>query len=98
MHPDQDEYIFVLEGRIDLILDGKTTSASSGDLVCMPRGIPHAFFNNSGLPAEALFWAAPAGKLVDLYRRIHNMSSPSEVVKVSPEYGVVFMPPISSAS
>ena len=98
VHPHQDEYIYVLEGRIDLILDGKTTSASAGDLVRMPRGIPHAFFNNSGKPAQALFWAAPAGKLVDLYRRIHNMSSPAEVVKVAREYDVVFMPPISSAA
>ena len=88
----------MLEGRIDLILDGKTTSASVGDLVRMPRGIPHAFFNNSGAPVQALFWAAPAGKLVELYRRIHNMSNPAEVVKVAREYDVVFMPPISSAA
>jgi mannose-6-phosphate isomerase-like protein (cupin superfamily) len=98
VHPHQDEYIFVLEGRIDLILDGNTTAAAAGDLVRMPRGIPHAFFNNSGAPAHALFWAAPAGKLVDLYRRIHNMSSPAEVVKVAREYGVVFLPPVSAAA
>lgn len=98
VHPHQDEYIYVLQGRIDLILDGKTTSASVGDLVRMPRGIPHAFFNNSGAAAHALFWAAPAGQLVELYRRIHNMSSPAEVVQVAREYGVVFLPPISSAA
>jgi uncharacterized RmlC-like cupin family protein len=69
-----------------------------GDLVRMPRGIPHAFFNNSGKPAKALFWAAPAGKLVDLYRRIHNMSSPAQVVEVAREYGVYFEPPVSSAA
>ena len=97
MHHDQDEYIFVLDGRIDLILDGRKTAASAGDLVRMPRGIPHAFFNNSGKPVTALFWAAPAGRLVDLYRRIHNMSSPAEVVQVADEYGVHFFPPVSSA-
>ena len=48
VHPHQDEYIYVLEGRIDLILDGKTTSASAGDLVRMPRGIPHAFKGHTG--------------------------------------------------
>jgi len=98
MHADQDEYIYVLEGRIDLILNGTTQSATVGDLVRMPRGIPHAFFNNSGKPVKALFWAAPAGKLVDLYRRIHNMSSPAEVVQVAREYGVFFEPPVSSAA
>ena len=98
MHPKQDEYIFVLEGRIDLLLDGNKTSASSGDLVRMPRGIPHAFFNNSGAPVEALFWAAPTGKLLDLYRRIHNLSSPAEVVAVAKDYDVIFYPPVSAAA
>ena len=98
MHPKQDEYIFVLDGRIDLLLDGKKTSASSGDLVRMPRGIPHAFFNNSGEPVEALFWAAPTGKLLDLYRRIHNLSSPAEVVAVAKEYDVIFYPPVSASA
>lgn len=98
MHPHQDEYIFVLDGRIDLLLGGKKTSAGAGDLVRMPRGIPHAFFNNSGEPVTALFWAAPAGKLVELYRRIHNMSSPAEVVEAAREYDVVFYPPVSSAA
>ncbi len=50
------------------------------------------------MTATALFWAAPAGKLLALYRRIHNMSSPAEVVAVAPEYDVIFMPPVSSAA
>jgi mannose-6-phosphate isomerase-like protein (cupin superfamily) len=98
VHPHQDEYIFVLDGRIDLLLDDRKTSAATGDLVRMPRGIPHAFFNNSGEPVTALFWAAPAGKLVELYRRIHNLSSPAEVVQVAREYDVHFHPPVSSAA
>jgi len=98
MHPKQDEYIFVLDGRIDLLLDGKKTSASSGDLVRMPRGLPHAFFNNSGDPVTALFWAAPTGRLLELYRRIHNMSNPAEVVQVAREYDVLFYPPVSAAA
>ena len=98
MHPHQDEYIFVLDGRMDLLLGGKKSSATTGDLVRMPRGIPHAFFNNSGEAVTALFWATPAGKLVELYQRIHNLSSPAEVVQVARDYDVVFFPPVSSAA
>jgi len=98
VHPEQDEYIYVLDGRIDLLLDGRKSSASAGDLVRMPRGLPHAFFNNSGKPVTALFWAALAGRLVELYQRIHNMASPAEVVRVAGEYGVHFFPPVSSAA
>ena len=98
VHPHQDEYIFVLDGRIDLLLGGRKTYASAGDLVRMPRGIPHAFFNNTGEPVTALFWATPAGKLQELYRRIHNMSSPAEVVAAARDYDVIFAPPVSSAA
>ena len=98
VHPHQDEYIFVLDGRIDLLLGGKKTHAAAGDLVRMPRGIPHAFFNNTGEPVTALFWATPAGKLEALYRRIHNMSSPAEVVAAARDYDVIFAPPVSSAT
>lgn len=98
VHPEQDEYIFVIDGRIDLLLDGAKNAATTGDLVRMPRGIPHAFYNNSGKPVSALFWAAPAGKLVELYRRIHNVASPAEVVKIARDYGVFFGPPVSSAA
>lgn len=97
VHPHQDEYIFVLDGRIDLLLGDKKTSAGAGDLVRMPRGIPHAFFNNTGEPVTALFWATPAGKLLDLYRRLHNMSSPAEVMRVARDYDVMFFPPVSAA-
>ena len=98
VHPEQDEYIYVLDGRIDLLLDGAKNAAATGDLVRMPRGIPHAFYNNSGKPVTTLFWAAPAGKLVELYRRIHNVSSPAEVVSIARDYGVFFGPPVSSAA
>jgi quercetin dioxygenase-like cupin family protein len=98
MHPKQDEYIFVLDGRIDLILDGRKQSAGAGDLVRMPRGIPHAFFNNSGEPVTALFWAAPAGKLAELYPRLHNLADPAEVVRIARDYDVHFYPPVSSAA
>ena len=96
-HTKQDEYIFVIDGRIDLLIDGRRTSAGTGDLVRMPRGIPHAFFNNSGEPVTALFWAAPAGRLAELYPRLHNVADPAEVVRIAREYDVVFQPPVSSA-
>lgn len=98
MHSKQDEYIFVIDGQIDLLLGDERRNANPGDLVRMPRGIPHAFYNNSGKPVTALFWVAPTGKLVELYKRIHNMAKPSDVVQVASEYDVHFLPPVSAAS
>lgn len=97
IHPTQDEYIQVLSGKLDLLLDGKRYRAQVGDLVRMPRGLPHAIFNNSGADATALFWVTPTGKLVDLFRKIHNMAHPGEVTSLSPDFEVEFLPPVRAA-
>ncbi|PSM17132.1 MULTISPECIES: cupin domain-containing protein [Nitratireductor] len=93
IHPTQDEFILVQEGELDLKLDGEWSKAKAGDLVRMPRGIPHGYFNKSDKPARALFWVSPAGELEALFNRLHDLSDPDEVVKISAEHAVDFLPP-----
>ena len=93
IHPTQDEYILMLEGSWKLILDGQTRHALAGDLVRMPRGIPHGYFNKSDKPARALFWVSPAGRLRDLFETLHNMSDVEAVLRASAEHDVDFLPP-----
>jgi oxalate decarboxylase/phosphoglucose isomerase-like protein (cupin superfamily) len=93
IHPTQDEFILVQEGELDLKLDGKWTKAREGDLVRMPRGVPHGYFNKSDKPCRALFWVSPAGKLKELFEELHNMTDVEAVVKVSAEHDVDFLPP-----
>jgi len=63
IHPTQDEFILVQEGVLDLKLDGQWVKAKAGDLVRLPRGIPHGYFNKSEEDARALFWVSPARML-----------------------------------
>jgi oxalate decarboxylase/phosphoglucose isomerase-like protein (cupin superfamily) len=93
IHPTQDEFILVQEGELDLKLDGKWSKAHAGDLVRMPRGVPHGYFNKSDKPCRALFWVSPAGKLKDLFEELHNMTDVEKVVQVSAAHDVNFLPP-----
>ena len=95
IHPTQDEYLYILEGRLDLWLDGEETSASPGDFVRLPMGKPHGIFNKSGQTAKCLFWVSPTGKLYDLFWGIHNMKeqNPPDVVALSAKHDVEFLPP-----
>ncbi len=93
IHPTQDEYILMLEGEWKLILDGQTHFAKPGDLVRMPRGIMHGYFNESGAPARAFFWVSPARRLHDLFKAIHNLSDVDEVIRLSTLHEVDFLPP-----
>lgn len=93
VHPTQDEFILVQEGELDLKLDGEWTKAKAGDLVRMPRGIPHGYFNKSDKPARALFWVSPARKLEQLFDKLHDLEDVDEVVKLSAQHEVDFLPP-----
>lgn len=95
IHPTQDEFIYMLEGEFELMLDGKTTGAKSGDLVRMPKGIPHGIFNKSDRAVKCFFWVAPTRRLYDLFWGIHSMTeqNPAAVVALAAKHEVDFLPP-----
>ena len=93
IHPTQEEFIYVLDGRFDLLLDGKPATAATGDLICLPRNIAHGIFNNSATPDTCLFWVAPTAKLWDLFQALHNVPDPAEVVRLAALHEVNFLPP-----
>ena len=93
IHPTQDEFILVQEGTLDLKLDGVWVQAHAGDLVRLPRGIPHGYFNKSDKPARALFWVSPTQKLEALFNQLHNLTDVAEVVRLSARHEVNFLPP-----
>ena len=93
VHPTQDEFILVQEGELDLKLDGVWTKAKAGDLVRMPKGIPHGYFNKSDKPARALFWVSPTRKLKDLFDALHDLEDVERVVELSAQHEVDFLPP-----
>ncbi|ONG52756.1 cupin [Pseudoroseomonas deserti] len=93
IHPDQDEFIRILEGQFELILDGQEIKASAGDLIRMPKGSTHGIFNRSDAPVRALFWVAPSRKLFELFSKLDRLTDPAEVVRVSAEHNIHFLPP-----
>lgn len=44
-HKNEDEYSFVLSGRMGAMIGDEVVEAGPGELVFKPRGIPHAFWN-----------------------------------------------------
>lgn len=92
-HPTQDEFIYVLENGLHLYLDGRPHEARAGDLVRMPAGIPHGYYNLSDRPTRALFWVSPARQLRALFEVLHDMTDLDAVVRESAAREVLFAPP-----
>ena len=93
IHAAQDEFIYVLDGRFDLVLDGQGGNATAGDLIRLPRGLPHGLFNHSAANITCLFWVTPARALWDLFQAIDNVPDPAEVVRLAALHEVEFLPP-----
>ena len=99
IHPKQDEFLYILDGRFDLILDGVETYAEPGDLVQLPMGIPHGIFNKTDTTIKCLFWVSPSRNLFDLFWALDNLgpkANPAEVVATSAKFEVDFLPPPES--
>jgi mannose-6-phosphate isomerase-like protein (cupin superfamily) len=95
IHPTQDEFIYMFEGKLDCVLDGRDFNAIAGDVIRLPMGIPHGFFNKSDQPVKCFFWVTPTRRLYDLFWAIHSMKEqkPDDVVALSAKHEVVFLPP-----
>ena len=60
-HSREDEYSFVLEGRMGALLGDDVVEAGPGDLVFKPRNQWHTFWNAGGTPCRILELISPAG-------------------------------------
>jgi mannose-6-phosphate isomerase-like protein (cupin superfamily) len=60
-HNREDEYSYVLEGRMGALLGDEVLEAGPGDLVFKPRDQWHTFWNAGDEPCRILEIIAPAG-------------------------------------
>ena len=68
-HTREDEYSYVLEGRLGALLGDQEVFAGPGDLVFKPRGQWHTFWNPGDVPTRVVELITPAG-LEDLFREL----------------------------
>ena len=97
IHPTQDEFIYMLEGQFELMLDGKTVHA--GPRRSDPHADGHSAWHLQQIgtrTVKCLFWVAPTRPACyDLFWAIHNMAeqTPAEVVAPVGEARGRFLPP-----
>jgi quercetin dioxygenase-like cupin family protein len=71
-HTREDEYSYVIEGRVGALLGDEVVIGGPGDLIFKPRNQWHTFWNAGDEPARLLEIISPAGferffaELVDL--------------------------------
>lgn len=95
-HSREDEYSFVLEGRMGGLLGDEVVEAGPGELVVKPRGQWHTFWNAGDEPARILELISPAG-FEDYFKELSDMVAvmnldPGQLGALSERYGLEMKP------
>ena len=90
-HSREDEYSFVLQGRVGADLGGEIVYGEIGDLIFKPRGQWHTFWNAADTPARILEIISPSGfeKFFDTMAELAGRGelNPARLVALAAEYG-----------
>ncbi len=93
-HSREDEYSFVLEGRVGALLGDEVVYGTPGDLIFKPRDQWHTFWNAGDEPALILELISPAGferffaELVELLDG--SPPDPDRIAGLGARYGLEF--------
>ncbi|HEX5714245.1 MAG TPA: cupin domain-containing protein [Solirubrobacterales bacterium] len=95
-HNREDEYSFVLEGRMGALLGDEVLEAGPGDLVFKPRDQWHTFWNAGEQTCRILEIIAPAG-FEHFFRELDALggalkADPEEMAALSERYGLEMKP------
>ena len=95
-HTREDEYSFVLEGRMGALLGDDVVEAGPGDLVHKPRDQWHTFWNAGDEPCRILEIISPAG-FERFFADLSAMGGatdpdPDAVAALSQRYGLEMQP------
>jgi mannose-6-phosphate isomerase-like protein (cupin superfamily) len=95
-HNREDEYSYVVEGRVGALLGDDVVVAGPGDLIFKPRGQWHTFWNAGDEPARILEVISPAGferffeELVDMGGVLE--ASPQTLAELCARYELEMQP------
>ena len=94
LHTREDEYSFVLEGRMGALLGDEVVEAGPGDLVFKPRNQWHTFWNAGDEPCRILEIISPPG-FEQFFRELSDLggaikADPDELVALAARYGHYF--------
>ncbi|HEX3599596.1 MAG TPA: cupin domain-containing protein [Lacipirellulaceae bacterium] len=102
LHYDQDEWIYVIDGEIEVQIDKKQFRVGPGESVFIPRKVAHLWGNVSGKPGKVINVYQPAGKMEEFFRELskydgnpafHEALSVAEMQRFFEEYGMDLLGP-----
>ena len=98
IHTVEDELIYVVDGQLEATVGDQTYTLAAGDLVKMPKGVPHAIRMAETGPAKTLWTVVPAGKMEGLFRALgalpqNQPPDPEQIMRIFRDHDLEALPP-----
>ncbi|APF18356.1 Cupin 2 conserved barrel domain protein [Caldithrix abyssi DSM 13497] len=94
IHSQEDEIFRVIEGQVEMMIDGKTTVLQAGDTAFAPKNIVHAWKVVGTEKAKMIVSAFPAGIEI-MFRELAALPPGppdfEKVTKICGKYGITFV-------
>lgn len=73
LHHEQDEWVYVVDGDLELQVGKKRFRAGAGESIFIPRKVAHIWGNVTEEPCRVLNIYQPAGKIEEFLREVGNL-------------------------
>ena len=98
LHTVEDEFIYVAEGELEVMVGDKKYTAAAGDLVKMPKNVPHGIWQKGDKTARTLWIVVPAHKMESLLSTLGQLPAdqppdPAKIGKIFAEHDLEPLPP-----
>jgi mannose-6-phosphate isomerase-like protein (cupin superfamily) len=85
VHPNSEESFEVIEGSLEVFIDGEWTTVGPGDTATVPPNMPHTLRNASDEAVKTITRIRPAGDSEELFRSMHRLIEEQKIKRLPPK-------------
>ena len=85
VHPNTEDSFEVIEGTLEVFIDGEWSSVQAGETATVPAGVPHTFRNASDQPVKVVIRMQPAGRSEAFFRDMHRLIHEGKIKRLPPK-------------
>ena len=94
VHTKEDEIFRVIKGKVEIMVNGKTSTLNAGDIAFAPKNVPHAWTVVGTEPAKMITSAFPAG-IEKMFEELATLPAGppdfEKVFQICGDYGISFL-------
>jgi mannose-6-phosphate isomerase-like protein (cupin superfamily) len=84
VHPTAEESYEVIEGALEVFMNGEWSPVRAGEKATVPAGVPHSVRNAGDEPARIVNIHQPAMRFEDFFRDMHRLIHEGKIRRLPP--------------